>query len=46
MPSTQHDPVAANGCRSRRLGVTSSTGARTIALMLADGSKAAVAEET
>ena len=27
MPSAQH-PVAANSCRSRRLGVTSSTGAR------------------
>ena len=32
-------------CQSRRLGVTSSTGARTAAL-LAGGSKAAVAEET
>jgi hypothetical protein len=46
MPSIQHHLVAANGCRSRRLGVTSSTGARTTAALIAGGNEAAVADET
>jgi hypothetical protein len=44
-PSCQNCRLMGGSCRSRRLGVTTSTGAVASAL-LAEGGKAALAEET